>query len=191
MQAVATNLRWRVADLEAFPDDGKRREIIDGELYVSTQPHYHHQHVCNRAQFELTAWSDTHDAGIVTPAPGIIFSEDDAVAPDVIWISHRRRIGAEGEDGKYHDAPDLVVEVLSYGQKNEQRDQDVKLKLYPRRGVLEYWILDWRKRKVEVYRRENAALKQSETLFDQDTLTSPILPGFRCAVATLFKDVPT
>jgi hypothetical protein len=33
-------------DLDAFPDDGKRYEIIDGELYVSRHPHYYHQVVC-------------------------------------------------------------------------------------------------------------------------------------------------
>ncbi len=32
-------LRWTSADLETLPDDGKRYEIIAGELYVSTQPH--------------------------------------------------------------------------------------------------------------------------------------------------------
>jgi hypothetical protein len=33
-------------DLDAFPDDGKRYEIIDGELYVSGHPNYYHQLVC-------------------------------------------------------------------------------------------------------------------------------------------------
>ncbi len=35
-------LRWTSADLEVLPDDGKRYEIIDGELYVSRQLHWHH-----------------------------------------------------------------------------------------------------------------------------------------------------
>lgn len=39
-------LRWTSADLEVLPDDGKRYEIIDGELYVSTQPHWQHQFAC-------------------------------------------------------------------------------------------------------------------------------------------------
>ena len=37
------SLRWTSADLELLPDDGKRYEIIDGELYVSKQPNWYHQ----------------------------------------------------------------------------------------------------------------------------------------------------
>ncbi len=44
------------------------------------------------------------------------------------------------------------------------RDREVKLKLYSRRGVLEYWIINWQERYVEVYRRQDAVLKQVSTL---------------------------
>ena len=45
---MGTTLRWRSADLDVLPDDGKRYEIIDGELYVSRQPGYHHQYACTQ-----------------------------------------------------------------------------------------------------------------------------------------------
>jgi len=72
------------------------------------------------------------------------------------------------------------------GGTNERRDREVKLKLYSRRGVLEYWIVDWRTQQIEVYRREQRALSLVATLYPTDTLTSPLLPGFTCEVATLF-----
>ena len=41
--------RWTSADLDALPDDeGKRYEIIDGELFVSTTPHFYHQQICSK-----------------------------------------------------------------------------------------------------------------------------------------------
>jgi len=40
-----TSLSWTSKDLELLPDNGKRYEIIDGELYVSKHPHWHHQFV--------------------------------------------------------------------------------------------------------------------------------------------------
>ena len=43
---MRTAPRWTSADLEVLPDDGKRYEIIDGELYMSRQPHWHHQRAC-------------------------------------------------------------------------------------------------------------------------------------------------
>lgn len=93
-----------------------------------------------------------------------------------------------GDDGKYHAAPDLV-EVLSFGERNESRDREVKLKLYSQQGVLEYWILDWRSQSVEVYRRQDAALRLAATLYASDTLTSLLLPQFSCPVGQIFKDV--
>ena len=41
-------LRWTSADLAVLPDDGKRYEIIDGDLYMSRQPHWHHQRACGK-----------------------------------------------------------------------------------------------------------------------------------------------
>ena len=59
-------------------------------------------------------------------------------------------------------------------------------KCYSRRDVVEYWIVDWRAQRVEVYRREELVLRLVATLYPADTLTSPLLPGFACQVATLF-----
>jgi len=109
------------------------------------------------------------------------------VVPDVVWISQARRAAALGPDGHLHAAPELAVEVLSPGSANERRDREVKLKLYSRRDVLEYWIVDWRTRQVEVYRQQDGMLCQAGTLFAAETLTSPLLPGFACPVISLFE----
>jgi Uma2 family endonuclease len=183
---MPTALRWTSADLAVLPDNDKRYEIIDGELYVSRQPHWHHQRTCGKIFAVLDAWSMQTGAGEANLAPGVIFAEDDDVAPDVVWISRARQATALGPGGHLHAAPELVVEVLSPGATNERRDREVKLKLYSRRGVLEYWIVDWQARQVEVYRREELALRLVATLYATDTLTSPLLPGFACGVVTLF-----
>ena len=186
---MATSLRWTSSDLEVLPDDGKRYEIIDGELYMSKQPHYHHQYACNEIARQLGNWSKETAKGRVISAPGLIFAEDDDVVPDVVWISDRRLAAALKEDGKFHSAPDLVIEVLSPGLTNERRDRDAKLKLYSRRGVDEYWIIDWLARAIEVYRRQNAALHLIATLNESDSLQTPLLPGFSCLIGSLFDTV--
>ena len=134
----------------------------------------------------LDAWSRQTGAGEANLAPGVIFAEDDDVAPDAVWISQARRSATLGPEGHLHAAPELVVEVLSPGEANERRDREAKLKLYSRRGVLEYWIVDWRTQQIEVYQREQLALHLIATLYPTDTLTSPLLPEFVCQVATLF-----
>src|SRR6186997_2115718 len=94
-------LRFTSADLDAFPDnDGKRYEIIDGELYVSRQPHFNHQDLCFRVCSKLHQWSEQSGEGKAVIAPGLIFAEDDDVAPDVVWASSGRLAEILASDGK-------------------------------------------------------------------------------------------
>ena len=187
---MTTPLRFTSADLEAFPEnDGKRYEIIDGELYVSRQPHYNHQNLCFRLCSKFQQWSERSGDGEAVIAPGLIFAEDDDVAPDVVWASSKRLGEILESDGKLHAAPELIVEVLSPGASNARRDRDAKLKLYSRRGVEEYWIVDWRQRRVEVFRRRDDQLYLSASLANSDSITTPLLPGFACPLSDLLKGI--
>ncbi len=182
-------LRWTSRDLDRLPKvDGTRYEVMDGELYVSTQPHWAHQLVCSHIITLLNDWSRATESGIANLAPGLIFAEDDDVAPDVVWISRGRLSTALHPDGKLHATPELVVEVLSPGPANERRDREIKLNLYSRHGVLEYWIVDWRERSVEVYQRVDSALTLVQTLHGNDVIQSVNLPGFTCEVDQFFVD---
>lgn len=186
---MSASLRWTSADLLNLPDDGKRREIIDGELYVSTQPHFYHQVLGGRFNAYLEFWNMETNAGFAAGAPGLVFADDDDVVPDVIWVSHER-LAATLHNGKLSAAPELVIEVLSPGNRNIARDRDTKLKLYARRGADEYWIADWRQHRVEVYRRDGALLVLAAALGPGDTLTSPLLPGFALPLDRLFIGIP-
>lgn len=188
MQATPENsVRWTTADLDLFADDRQNRyEIIDGELFVTRAPHWKHQAICINVGTALKIWSDESGLGEAVIAPGIIFSDANNVIPDVVWASKERLELLLDEAGHLTGAPELVVEVLSLGDKDEKRDREAKLKLYSVQGVQEYWIFERRESKVEVYRREKGSLKLAATLFSQDELTSPLLPGFNCLVGKLF-----
>ena len=182
--------RYTSRDLECLPDiDGVRYEIIDGELFVARQPHWHHQQACTQVGTELTIWNRRTRAGSVAVAPGLIFSPEDNVAPDVVWASRERLARDLDDAGHLTTAPELVIEVLSPGTINEQRDRETKLKLYSRRGVREYWIMDWRARTVQVFRRQDAVLVLVATLGDGDEISLPLLSGFSCAVVDLWGEI--
>ncbi|HEV3470888.1 MAG TPA: Uma2 family endonuclease [Pyrinomonadaceae bacterium] len=188
---VSTAHKFTSADLLAMPDNGNRYELIEGELYVSKQPGFEHQYACGQLTRFINEWDERHGArGVAVGAPGVIFSDDDNVAPDVVWISRERLAATADEAGHLHAAPELVVEVLSPGEANETRDRQAKLKLYSRRGVREYWVVNWMQRLVEVHRREEGELKLAATLYAEDRLESPLLPGFTCEVAKLFFKPP-
>jgi Uma2 family endonuclease len=187
MSEASTGVRWTIQDVEAFPDsEWIRYEIIGGELFVTRSPHHKHQQVTGRIFSVLDSWSVDSGLGEASIMPGLIFSDSDNVAPDVVWVSNERLAHIQDEAGHFHGAPELVVEVLSPGKANEDRDRLAKLKLYSIHGVKEYWIVDHMTRRIEVYRREQAQLVRAVTWLVGDITTSPLLPGFRCEVARLF-----
>jgi Uma2 family endonuclease len=185
---VVNTLRWTVRDLEVMPDEGgwKRYQIIDGELIVTRAPHYRHQDAAGQLHIYLGNWSKQTGLGIALQTPGVVFSPTDAVIPDLVWISHDRL--AQGTDAAGHltVAPELIVEVLSPGEQNQRRDREVKLKLYSIHGVQEYWIVSWQQGTIEVYRRSDTHLQLTTTLLAQDTLSSPLLPGFSAPLQEIF-----
>ncbi len=180
-------LLWTSADLELMPDNGNRYEIINGELFVTRAPHWKHQTTCGRFFTALDMWSIATKSGKTAMGAGVIFGDKDDVIPDVVWVIKEKYEILIDQAGHLLGAPDLAIEVLSAGMENERRDREVKLKLYSSRGVLEYWIADWRAKQIQVYRRENGVLKLAMTLFESDTLTSPLLPDFSCQLSQIFE----
>jgi len=181
-------VRYTTAYLDALPEshDGTRYEIIDGELYVSHQPHWEHQYASTSIASGLDRWSRMSKRGMVNTAPGVIFSEYDSVAPDLVWISFSRLREGLLDDGKLHVAPESMIEILSSGSRNVRRDREAKLNLYDTTGVEEYWIVDWRTKTLDVFRRRDGRLAFVETLSGDDRLTSPLLPGFEIGLCEIW-----
>ena len=186
IETITEPVRWTTADIDLMPDNGTRYEVVEGELLMTRAPDLRHQDVCGRFYLALMNWSLEHRFGRAIFGPGLVFDEDNAVIPDVIWISTERLASLMDEAGHLTGAPELVIEVLSSGSGNEQRDRELKRKLYTLRGVQEYWIADWRLRQIEVYQRERGQLRLQATLLTADELTTPLLTGFTCPITRLF-----
>lgn len=184
---MATSYRFTVADLEHVPEDGRRYEVIEGELCVTPAPHGLHQGVVDSLVQALRNWWDETELGWAVSGTEVAFAEESDVIPDVLWVSGERLAAVFHGDGKLHAAPDLAIEVLSPGTASAKRDKETKLKVYSRRGVQEYWLVDRDDQTVQVYRREQAVLQLAMTLRATDALTSPLLPGFSVPVARLFR----
>jgi Uma2 family endonuclease len=186
-EMAIAKVRWTSTDLELFTNDDTRYEIIDGELLVTRAPHWNHQTAIDNMCFALKSWSRLTKLGAIATTPGITFGNSDNVIPDLVWLCQERLRDILDEQGHLTAAPDLVIEVLSAGSGQERRDRELKLKLYSAQGVREYWIVDWRKKSIQVYRRENAALILVATLFENESITSPLLPNFICPLAEIFE----
>ncbi len=185
--SVYTEPPLTIAALDSIPDDGNRYELIEGELYVSTSPSFFHQIILGNIHIAFRDFLRLHAVGTVVQGVGVIFDNFNGVIPDLVYFSNER--GARILKGdRFSGPPEIVVEILSPGSSNEKRDREVKLHLYSRRGVDEYWIIDPEGRTVEIHRkRREGGLEFQATLHDTDDLTSPLLPTFRTTVATLFE----
>jgi Uma2 family endonuclease len=125
-------LTWH--DLQQFPDDGNRYELIDGELLVSPSPTLMHQRVARRVSLALEpAIPPDHEA--FCPTPDWYVSEYTVLLPDVLVA----RVADLGEQ-VLPRPPVLAVEVLS--PMTWRRDLGLKQLAYAAAGLPWYWVVD-------------------------------------------------
>jgi Uma2 family endonuclease len=182
--APATSTKLTYEDYCLLPDDGRRHEIIDGEHYVNPSPNTRHQRISRKIAFAIAAYVEPRGLGEVFYAPyDVLLSGINIVEPDIIYVSAARSHIIT--DANIKGAPDLVVEILSSG--NRKYDEVVKFKLYDALGVAEYWIVDPDHETVKIYRQSTAGFKQAPT---GDAVTTPIIPGFKLPLREIFDFEP-
>jgi Uma2 family endonuclease len=176
--------RFTYQDLCDLPYDGKRYEIIQGDLIVTAAPRILHQRAVTRLSRYLSAFVEDNKLGHVFVSPvDVVFSEFDVVEPDIIYISKQR--AAILTEKNVQGAPDLVVEVLS--EWTAKIDRTAKLKLYAKYGVAEYWVIDTQPVSADIYRGGNNGLELAEHLGPEGILTTPMLPGFSLPLKKLIE----
>jgi Uma2 family endonuclease len=134
--------------------EGTLAELIDNVLYMSPSPVTNHQKILQTIFRRLSELIDDHDKGHVIIAPFDIYLDEirNAVQPDIVVILNSNK-GELHEFGHFHGVPDLLVEILSPG--NRKHDVVRKKELYERFGVKEYWIVDPESRVATGYTLEN------------------------------------
>ena len=144
--AMAISLpQYTVDDLDRFPDDGNRYELLDGVLLVTPAPRAVHQLVANRIQMRishaLVIPGHAHVAG-----PGAVVRKPKTqLQPDILVYSAKHSPMTDWP--KIHDHW-LAVEVLS--RSSQFYDREYKRDAYFKLGVRQVWLVDWRERVVEV-----------------------------------------
>ncbi|MEP7291291.1 MAG: Uma2 family endonuclease [Chloroflexota bacterium] len=178
----STQTRTTLEEFKSLPESLDHIELIDGELIMSPAPKYLHQNAVGNTFFELRKLPQ----GKVVVSPMDVYLDDENVLqPDVFWVSGADSLCKLGEDGYWHGAPDLVVEVLS--PSTARRDHSVKFALYARFGTREYWLLDPEGEFVEVFRRENDLLVRFGVFGIGENFALSVLPEISISVSTLFE----
>lgn len=177
--------RFTYEDYKLLPE-GKRYEIIEGDLLVIPTPTIRHQRLLLHLVVELGSFVTERGLGTVLPAPmDVILSDENVVQPDLLFVA-RQRQGILDPAGGVHGAPDLVVEIFSAATAG--RDQVVKRKLYGKYGVREYWIVDPTARSVEVLTVGQTGLDTWRVFPTGSLLSSPLLVGLSIPTTELVAD---
>lgn len=173
-------------------DEHDRIEIINGYAVMMAPPLRIHQEIFTEIFKQIAFFLDDKPCKIY-PAPfGVRLFEQDGdkpydvdtvVKPDISVICDHSKLDDYGCKG----APDMVIEILS--PSTLRHDRIVKLDLYQRAGVREYWIADPQSRSIEVYLRdENNYLKPHEVYTAADTAKVTVLEGCTVELGKVFPE---
>jgi Uma2 family endonuclease len=186
MPSPAPSLRLTYEDYLELPADGKRHELIDGDLYVTPAPTSRHQAVLRNLLRILGTFVHQTRRGALFPSPlDVVLSPNDVVQPDLLFVAaDRLRLIT---DTHVAGAPDLAVEIFS--PSSRRTDARTKLRLYERYGVREYWLVDPELETIAVYRLDGGVYRQQAGLELErgDVLTSPLFTGLTISLAEVFE----
>jgi Uma2 family endonuclease len=164
--------------------DGRRYELIDGEIVVSASPSTAHQRAWRWLFRLVDGWVDSRDLGEVFTAPyDVVLGTYQTFVPDICFVSRARSdiIGPNGVNG----APDLIVEILSPSTRRE--DLVHQFAEYARAGVPEYWIADVIARQFFAYALGPAGYVLLPEVGGK--VGSAVLPGLAIDLAALFASL--
>ena len=190
--ALELGERFSYGDYRTWPDE-ERWELIDGQAWsMSPAPATNHQELSGRLYIRLAAYLKAKPCrafaapfDVLLPAGDEFDDEvDTVVQPDIVVYCDRSKITKAGARG----APDLVVEILS--PSTARKDLNEKFRLYERRGVREYWVVDPGNESVQVWRKKPEGGYDSgelrEPLHDFSAVSSRVLEGFAVDPKELF-----
>jgi len=170
-------------EFRQLPSDGKRYELVRGEVHVTPAPATRHQAILQNLSGNLWSHVIKNHLGEVWTAPlDVRLSGEMALQPDLVFISNART--GIIQENWIAGAPDLVVEVLS--PSTATYDRTAKLPIYADAGVPEVWLVDSQAKTVEVLKIQGKKYLVETSLAGDQVLTSNLFPGWRLPLRDLF-----
>lgn len=170
-------------DYCTFPDDGKRYEVLEGEVYMTPAPSPQHQFAGRQLQRVLEAYFRDPEDHLVLNAPlDVILAPDDVVQPDLVVVPRGPQLSKRGVEG----APTLLVEVLS--PSRPEYDRTTKARRYAARGVVHFWVVDPDARTLECYRLVDGIYRLDVSGMGSSDVTVPGFPGLSIPLAGLWLE---
>jgi len=178
---------WTEQELQSLPDDGFNHEVVDGELVMSPKNNFEHEGICGRLFAAMHDFNQKNRCGVLRgSSAGYWMTNRNCRAPDISFIPKERLTKLDFSPKArqfFPGAPDLAIEVLS--PSNTRAEMDERLRDFFSSGTRIAWIIDPATQRVEVcYSMTNRRFIGPDGELDGEGL----LPGFRYAIADLFKE---
>jgi Uma2 family endonuclease len=183
VQTLADKKEWTDEALMALPRDGRKHELLGGELTVSPTG-FQHGYLALRLATAMMSFALKHRLGLVVDSStGFRMKNGDCLSPDVSFVRRERLRGQKDKIARFFQgAPDLVVEVISPGESQRQLRQ--KLAAYFSNGTQLAWVVNAKSRTAHVYTSPGKHIVlTSDDCLDGGTL----LPGFSFSLNELFE----
>lgn len=177
--AAKRKQRFTWADYSTWNDD-KRWEILGGAAYLMASPTSRHQQISMELSRQLAIHFKGKSCRAYAAPMDVVLSEEDVVQPDLLVVCDTKQIKRTHIEG----APALVVEILS--GDSAFRDKALKLNLYARSGVKEYWIITPWPSMVEVLVLQGGKYLVHHVFAKEDTLISPSFPDLQVTLRDVF-----
>ena len=169
-------------DLHATPRDGRKYELVDGEIVVSPAGSRHGQ-VCVKLVVRLGRFVEERGLGhAFDSSTGFRLPGGNVRSPDVSFVARGRFENEQVPEGFSDVPPDLAVEVLS--PEDRPRPLLDKIGEYLQAGVRLVWVVDVKRGRAAVYR----SLTDVRELGPEDDLDGEdVVPGFSCQLREVLK----
>jgi Uma2 family endonuclease len=178
-----TETRWTAEQVRALPDDGKRYELVSGELVVTPSPAPLHQRLVAALIYRMDAYlRQTTTGRLLTSPADLAFGEDEILQPDLFVLPASLPQGFR----EWTDVTALLLAVEILSPSTARYDRILKRRRYQRAGVPEYWIVDPDARVIERWRPADERPEiASETI---DWQPAPDAPPLLLDLPSLFAE---
>lgn len=172
-----------VAAVEEYP--ALRVEYLNGDIIMTPARSPHHQIISGNLSILLGHFAKEKSLGVVLAAPldVVLAREAQIIQPDLIFVAKARAAKLLGK-AAVNGAPDLAVEILS--SSTVRTDRKIKLPLYARHQVPEYWIVDPEDQSVEIYLLEGESYRVGGIFMSGDAITIGAFADARMIVDSIF-----
>jgi Uma2 family endonuclease len=179
MEAAAT---LTGPEFDALPyEEGRRRELVDGELVAVSSPTPEHQIILQRILLAMLLYfRDRAGFGMALTDVEMALAPDCRVRPDVFVLLGERAASLDISNVPISGAPDIAVEIISASERSTETQE--KLETCLRHGTGEVWQVYPKSRSVVVHRPGAGAI----ILSSEQRLATPLLPDFVLDLSTLY-----